>query len=289
VKVYKPESSQATVSNPQSAISNSQPLILSLILALIFSSCAPRRPPIVAPPVTLPSAQQLLAALVARRQAVKGLRGLAEVVYVGPQEKGKVKQAVAVATPNQFRLELFSLLGVASLLTCDGHALAAYFPKEKVLYRGAATPLNIARFARITLAAREVADLLLGLPMAIPHAERGSVSFDLDTGWYRLDITVSGNNAQTLWFDTQAMFLQRWELTESNGEVVARMNLTDYRAVVGQYFPFHIELIDPQGQQQASVTYERVELNPSLSESLFTLGTIAGVRELDMDTVAGER
>lgn len=265
-----------------------RPLLLLLILSVSFGSCAPRRPPGVIPPATLPSAQQLLSALAARRQAVHGLRGVAEVKYAGPQEKGSAKQAVAVATPNQFRLEVFSLLGVASLLTCDGRTLAAYFPREKVLYRGAATPLNIARFTRVALAAREVADLLLGFPVVSPRSERGNVSFDSDTGWYRLDIVVSGNNTQTWWFDTQSMFLRRWELTESSGEVIARMNVTDYHAVADLYFPFSIEFVDPQGQQKAAITYERVELNPALAESLFTLDSIAGVQEIDMDAVAGD-
>jgi outer membrane lipoprotein-sorting protein len=62
------------------------------------------------------------------------------------------------------------------------------------------------------------------------------------------------------------------------------MDLADYRTVADRTFPFEIVLSDFQSQQQASVFYERVELNPHPSDSIFTLASINGVREVDADT-----
>ncbi|MGH7965656.1 MAG: DUF4292 domain-containing protein [Candidatus Binatia bacterium] len=237
-------------------------------------------------PSVLPAAQQLLATLATRRQALTSLRGLAQLVYADSQDKGKAKQAVAVAAPNHFRLELFSLLGIVSLFTGDGHTLAAYFPKDKVIYRGAATPLNIARFLRVTLADHQIASLLLGLPILPLEGTTGTVRVDTDKGWYRLDLPLPGGGVQVLWFDPQTTLLRRWELLDGNGTTVAYMSLADYREVSGQQFPFEIVLSDIQGQQQASILYEKVELNPSLPPSLFTLAPLSGVQEIDIDTVA---
>lgn len=257
---------------------------------MCLSGCAPRRPPApaVSPPAVLPAASELLATLTARRQSLTSLRGLAQLVYADPSDKGKAKQAVAVAAPNHFRLELFSFLGIVSLFTGDGHSLAAYFPKEKTIYRGAATPLNIARFLRVTLSDQQIASLLLGLPIFPLDGAEGTVRFDMDKGWYRLDLSLPGGGAQVLWFDPQTILLRRWEMLNGDGTVVAHMSLADYREVNGQQFPFEIALADIQGQQQASIFYERVELNPSLPDSLFTLAPLPGVQEIDIDTLATE-
>src|SRR5262249_23997441 len=120
--------------------------VFILVLSVSLGSCTARRPVQPAPsqPEALPSAHQLLRNFAARRHTLTSLRGLAGVVYSDPQDKGTAKQAVAVSVPDRFRLELFSPIGIASLSACDGHLLAAYFPKEKTIYRGAATPLNIA-------------------------------------------------------------------------------------------------------------------------------------------------
>ena len=263
--------------------------VFSLILAVCLGGCATLRLSQPAPPpAVLPSAQELLTRLDARRQSLTSLRGLARVVYTDPRDRGTAKQAVAVAAPDRFRLELFSPIGIVSLITCDGRALAAYFPQEKTIYRGAATPLNAARFTRVMLSAREIASLLLGLPILPLDSAAGTVGFDADRGWFRLDFPLPGGGTYMLWFAQKTLLLTRWEMLTSDGTVLARVSLADYRRVNDQDFPFEIALSDPQGKQEASVYYERVELPPRLPDSLFTLAPIAGVQEVDVDALAVE-
>jgi hypothetical protein len=211
---------------------------------------------------------------------------LARVVYADPRDKGTAKQAVAVSIPDRFRLELFSPIGIASLSACDGQVLAAYFPKEKTIYRCAATPLNIARFTRVMLSPREVVGVLLGLPVLPPYQEAGPVTLDADRGWYRLGLTLRGGGAQVWWFDPRTLLLTRWEVLGDNNAVVARMSLNDYRAVSGQEFPFEVVLSDTRSQQEVSLYYEKVELNTDLPDPLFTLAPLNGVQEIDCDTLS---
>ncbi|MBI3799380.1 MAG: DUF4292 domain-containing protein [Deltaproteobacteria bacterium] len=252
-----------------------------------LGSCAARRPVPPAPsqPAELPSAQQLLATFAARRHTLSSLRGLARVVYTDPQNKGTAKQAVAVSVPDRFRLELFSPIGIASLIACDGQVLAAYFPKEKTIYRGAATPLNVARFTRVMLSPRDVVGVLLGLPAPPQYQEARPVTFDTDRGWYRLVLTLPEGEAQVWEFDARTLLLTRWEVLGDNDSVVARMSLADYRAVDGQNFPFEIILSDLSNKQEVSIYYEKVELNPSLPDTLFTLAPLNGVQEIDIDAI----
>lgn len=261
--------------------------VFILALSISLGSCTAYRPlqPAPSQPVELPSAQQLLANFAARRQALASLRGRARVVYADTQDKGTAKQAVAVSTPDRFRLELFSPIGIASLSACDGHVLAAYFPQEKTIYRGAATPLNVARFTRVMLSPREIAGVLLGLPVLPQYKEARSVSLDADRGWYRLVLLLPEGGAQVWWFDQRTLLLTRWEVLGDNDLVVARMNLADYRAVNGQYFPFEIVLANTHSQQEVSIYYERVELNPHLPDTLFTLAPLNGVQEIDIDAM----
>jgi len=135
------------------------------------------------------------------------------------------------------------------------------------------------------LSPREIAGVLLGLPVLPQYKEARSVSLDADRGWYRLVLILPEGGAQVWWFDPRTLLLTRWEVLGDNDLVVARMNLADYRAVNGQYFPFEIVLANTHSQQQVSIYYERVELNPHLPDTLFTLAPINGVQEIDIDAM----
>jgi outer membrane lipoprotein-sorting protein len=234
----------------------------------------------------VPTAAQLLAPLRSRQQQLTSLRGLTRVTYRDSEEKGTARQAVAVLTPDHIRVELFSPIGIAALVTTDGRRLSAYFPKEKTIYRGVASAENTARFLRIMLSSSDITHLLLGLPLSIPHEESGSVRLDTDRDWYVLSVPEEGGSSQTLAFDARTRRLLRWEALNSDGVVSARMELADYRVVQGQEFPFEIVLTDFQGGQEAGIYYERVEINPTLADTLFSLAPIAGVQEVDLDTSA---
>jgi len=205
------------------------------------------------------------------------------VTYKDKEEKGTARQAVAVVAPDHVRVELFSPIGIAALVTTDGQRLAAYFPKEKTIYRGVASADNAARFLRVMLSGSDIARLLLGLPFSIPQEEDGDVRLDAEHDWYVFSVPSEGGGSQTLTFDVQKRHLLKWEEQNHEGTVVARISLAEYRGVQGQEFPFEIILTDLQEGQEAGVYYERVEINPTLADTLFTLGPIAGVQEVDLD------
>lgn len=265
-------------------------LFLSFVFFLggcaTLRSIIPTSPtPSVSPPLSpLPSAQELFGQIETRRQMLTSLRGLARLVYKDSQDRGTAKQAIAVAAPDRFRWELFSPIGVAALVTSDGQVLSTYFPNEKVLYRGAATPENVARFTRVLLSPREIVGLLLGAPELPPTSSNFcTVHLDADQDWYQLHCPDSAGETLDLWFERKTQWLRRAERFNAVGILTKRMEFADYRTVGKQYFPFEIVLSDFQNQQQASILYERVELNPHPSDSIFTLASISGVREIDVD------
>jgi hypothetical protein len=193
---------------------------------------------------------------------------------------------VAVATPDHFRVELFSPIGIAALVTTDGQRLAAFFPKEKTIYRGTANAENAARFLRVMLSAGDIARLLLGLPFSIPPEENAVVRLDGDRDWYVLSFPFLFPMKEGAVRHSHLMHLLKWEAVNGDGSVTARMALAEYRTVQGQEFPFEIVLTDLRGGQEAGIYYERVEVNPTLADSLFMLAPITGVQEVDLDTPA---
>ena len=135
------------------------------------------------------------------------------------------------------------------------------------------------------LSPREVAGVLLGLPMPPQRGEARPVSLDPERGWYRVVVVLPEGGAQVWWFEPRTLLLTRWEVLAEHDAVVARMNLADYREVDGQRFPFEIVLSDVLGRQEVSIYYEQVALNPRLLDTLFTLAPINGVQEIDIDAI----
>jgi len=264
------------------------PSFFFLLIIVWAGGCTTRRPPQPPPlpPSALPSAEELLGPFKARQQYLTGLRGLARVTYQDTQERASANQAIAIAAPDRFRLELFSVLSVAAIQTCDGQMLAAYFPRDNVIYRGAASPLNIARFTRLMLSAREIIRLLLGFPLFSVEGASGetnTVRLDAHSGTYRLDLPKSDGSVAALWFDTHTKHLRRWAIIAADGSTQTQGQLADYRQVQGVSFPFSITLSDAHGAQQVSLVYKNVELSPALPDSLFRLTPPSGVQEIDID------
>ena len=250
-----------------------------------WSGCAPHRPIPTSPPAVpdqIPPIHELLAPLNARREEPAGLRGLAKVTYRDAEQRGSATQAVAVALPDRFRLESFSLLGVAALHACDGQTLAAYFPREGVVYRGAANPATIARFTRLHLSPGQVVRLLLGLPPFAVGTDGAHVRVE-PNGRHRVDLPHPARGHATLWFDARTRRLRGWEVVGVAGNVHARGELDDYRPVAGRMVPFTIRLSDPEAGRHVRVEYRELEASAELPSSLFTVGVPAGVEEVDLD------
>lgn len=262
-------------------------LLLCVVPTALLVSCTPQRPAgrvtqaaqAVSQP-TLPSAQELLSSLAARRQTLTSLRGLARVTYAGPHGKGTARQAVAVATPDRFRFDLFSPVGLVATTTCNGQVLSAYFSQENVVYRGQADPFTIARFTRVLLSAQEISALLLGSPLLPVSGVTPSVSVDAERNWYRLELSFSQAGSQRLWFEPKTQQLRQWERWTDEKQMAAQVHFAMYKKIQQHSFPFEIRLSDIHGGQEVGIYYEQVELVPSLPDDLFRLGAIPGAQEV---------
>ncbi len=254
---------------------------LLALFSLGAEGCSPKRPPQPTPPAL--SAQDLLNLLKTRQRSFQTLRGLVRVEYEDGKRKESGRQVVAVAGPDRFRLETFSPVGLASLAVCDGEKLAVYFPQENTVYRGAATPLNLARFLGVALSPREAVALLLGLLPLDGEGAQVKLGLEENEGLYRLELFWPNAEKQLFWFDRHTLHLLRSKEFGPHQAPSFEAYFAAYQKVQDLWFPLEMTFLDQESHRRVVLSYERVELNQDLPAELFTFPPQPGTKEVVLD------
>ena len=117
----------------------------------------------VPPPDLSRDPAELLLAVRAEQARVVRVEGDARVHLESPRGSGWVEEFLAAERPDKVRLETRDFFGnVASVLVADGGRLALYDARQKVYYRGEATPENVSRLLPLALPPADLVDLLCG-------------------------------------------------------------------------------------------------------------------------------
>ena len=144
--------------------------------------------------------------------------------------------------------------------------------------------MNIARFTQVMLSAREVTRLLSGLPPFPIETDRTELQVRREpAGAYWIDLPRADGSSALLWFDPDTHHLSGWAVRDQTGVLSTQGTLTDYRQVQDIFFPFAMTLSDGQGAQYLALAYSEVSISADLQTSLFRLGSLAGVQEIDID------
>ena len=256
--------------------------VATLVVA-VLSACATRKT--VSPPAvldtTVPTGDQLLSTLSARRQLLRSIRAMARLSYSSPEESRRAKQVILAERPDRLRLEVLSPLGAVFVLTTSGGRLAAYARNESTVYRGAASPTNLERYTSVDLPVHAAVDLLMGTP---PMAAAGSVVVSRDDGLVKM-WQEAGPAVRVTWF-TPELDPIRFEQHDDQGQVLLRATFAAYTAVSGVRLPTQIALETPASQRQVTIELLEPEVNPPLPDTLFALDTPQGSKEIDLDQVA---
>jgi hypothetical protein len=208
-------------------------------------------------PVT---AEELLAALSARRSAITSLRARAQIA--SGVARLWTREAVVVRRPSAVRIDVLSRAGLVLALGTEGASLWAYPPMQAVRYEGPASPENLARFLGAPVSVPDLVDILLGVAPQREPAGRPRVEAAGD-GEYRLAVPLA-EGIQTLWFATDTHRLLRAEEARA-GRLVLRVAFGDYR----DGFPHALEVSAPDRGAAASLTYETAEPNAEVDPALF--------------------
>jgi len=230
----------------------------------------------------LPEPEALVRLLEARRGALRSLRSVCRITLTGPAGTQTTRQVLLVQRPDSLRAEAFSLLGTGFVLATAGGRLAAYVREENRVYRGAASPENLAHYAHLDLAVGDVVELLLGGP---PHweAHEWSVSWDRDGRGPRL-IGRSPGGTLVVAFGGEPLVPVLVERYGSAGELEWRAAFSEHLRVRDLWVPSRIAIELPRRAEAVEVKFDGPEVNPELAAALFALQNPPGSEEVDLDT-----
>ena len=236
------------------------------------------------PPTSLardPSA--LLDQVRAQQARVQRVRGAARVRIASPSFSGTVTEFIAAEKPDRVHLETLDFFGSpATVLVAGDGRFALYDVRNKVFYRGEATPGNVSRLLPFEIPVEELVTILCGSAPLLPGAP-----LEVGQDGEQLLLTLGlGDVGQRLAIGEQATVA--WSRVRRAGPPGARpQDLNpgydlEFRAFTGRggvRFPEEMNLDAPASSSRLKLSWhDDVEVNGSIEQGLFRLDPPPGVR-----------
>ena len=208
------------------------------------------------------------------------MQGEASVTVDAPgAPAGTVRQFVAAERPDRLHLETLDFFGnVAAVIAAGGGRFALYDAREKVLYRGRATPENLARIVPLPLPAEEIVAILCGGPPLAGDPVRAG------PGRGAIDLELAGDGGASSLRVVEAAAVERATLRPA-GRPAYELSFGLFRTRAGTRLPGEVELRSNSPRVKLSLRWKDVEPNPALDEGLFRLSPPPGARVVDLDEI----
>lgn len=247
----------------------------------LLAGCSLRQPDPKPEPVSEPKTVRPLGAFLEERdRALKSLRGLARISYRAAGKRRAFNAAVLVRRPHRLRLEAFSLVGAALILTVDDEEVTGFLPSKARFYRARTSRQNLFRATELLLELEEMVALMMGLPPVRAGA-----------GWRADGLALrrarAGGGADVLTFDAQIQAPVRWQRFGPSGKPWYVATFEDFADTPAGPFPLKITLETPPLQRSYQIRYDKPELNVTLPESHFVQELPEGVVRVPLPTPAG--
>lgn len=252
---------------------------LALAAALLLAGC-PRRAP---PPDLSADAEALRAQVVAAQDRVRSCAGDARLKVAWTGGPVSLPQYVAAEKPDRLHVETFDFFGnaLAVLVARDGR-FALYDAREKVYYRGPATPENLARLVPLPLPAEDLVTLLCG---SAPLLDAPAVLAEPGSGFMGLDLAGRGRR-QSLAIGAGAAILRSERTGGVPGAPDYVATFSGHRTRGGVPFPTTLALTATSPEVELELRWKDVEVNAELDAALFRLEPPAGARVVELDGAA---
>jgi len=226
----------------------------------------------VAPPRALPAdgadLRAMVASLDAARAARHALRGTLRLALDGPTGSFRARQVLVAERPSRLRVEVQGLLAqTVAVLVTDGVRFELFRTRERTIEYGPVYPGLLRDVARIDLEPAEVVQMTLGAPTIPDDLHIASASQQGDTTELVLADAESRPRARLAF--GSAHELVRAERLDDGGAPIWSASYDDYRDVGGVRFAHTVKIVFPPTRTEASLQFQRVELNPTLPADAF--------------------
>jgi outer membrane lipoprotein-sorting protein len=244
---------------------------------LLVCGCVPAR---VERPYAPPTANELLAALRARRDQLRTLRAEARADEMGgSSERVKVTVNLMLEREGKLRIEAESPLGGAvATLVSDGEHFALLDARQNRFMVGPARACNVARLVRVELEPAEVVDALMGgAPL---DGEPTGVSWDATQGGREvLELRAAdGGTEKVLLGNGRAWDVLGAERRDRAGKVLWRLTHEGFEPHAGVRLPGRTLVEEPPHHADVRIRYRSLEPNVAPRPGVFQLEPPSGVK-----------
>jgi outer membrane lipoprotein-sorting protein len=255
---------------------------LALLLAVGVVACAPR--PRVREPITRPatdiSPEGILAVFDQRWQFAESLRALARVTVTSAQGRYSTRQTFLWQRSALLRLDTVSLFGQPVMsLVADAAQASIYYPSEGAFFRGPSSAATLARVVGLPLDVKEVAPLLMGYIRPSPAQQVGAIYLQTDEGMHLLRfLDREGGLIQDAWVDPDQLLPRRVLRYTQRGLRTVDIAYSDFKPLTEPFpAPHTLAIWLPHVETEVRIQFLTVDLNPTLSPTVFNLSPPAGV------------
>jgi len=253
------------------------PLILALLL---LAGCAGLRP---APPplrATL-SPEEAWAQLRVRQQSIQSFQAKGRITLLSPERNYSGTGLVSGRLPTTLKADVLDFLGRSLLsFASDGREVQVFIPREGKIFRGPASPRNLAAFIPPGVTLPQALRLLVGaLPVSDGRPERGE--FDPAQGLYVFEWrNPQGRVQERLWVDQELHPVkEEWYGEEQIPRFTAE--LAEYGSA-SPFLPGKITVRTEKPRVELRLAYKELRLNPNLSPADLALQPTPGVQEVPL-------
>jgi hypothetical protein len=260
--------------------------LLALLLGATLAGCRTLPPAVPLAPGD-PRPERLVAAAHARAQARVALRARARVRLSGQATAGFARQLLLLERPARLRVEVLGLLGQrVAVLATDGVGYDLYRAETGVVEHGAVHAAILAEVAGVPLRPEDAVALLLGDP-PLPAAGAPRRALALGDGGVAVEWSAASGAARRAEFDARGR-LRAFE-EGLRGTTWLRAGWDEFEDAGEEgAFARRVTLDFPTSDTGAEISFEQVELNPPIDESLFRLEPVSAEAGERVSSARGE-
>lgn len=257
--------------------------------AMIFNACGAKQYPM--PDAAVPDAPTLIDHVHARDETVDSARARAVMEYFGSDGRVRVRQALLVSRPGNFRLETLSPMdSTLAVVVTNDEDLTYYDLAGERAYTGAPTAQNLARLIPLWLSPAQIVRVVLGsVPFDIVDVQPSDwdLTWDGQKNAWRLEAALPDGGLMEFWVRHDSWVLAGARAKNEDNRVVWEIRTKDFERVSdgthATELPTRIRFVMKDENLDASLTVKEYQMNPDLPEHLFEL-FLPDVEQISLDS-----